>query len=100
MFNFVKKAEAQIILLQETHSIKQKAKVWTTEWGGQGFYSHGESNSKGVATFIKRNLNCRVCLESSDDNGRILILDLELDDNIYTIANIYAPNHDDPGFFI
>ena len=36
MFNYFHKKKFDIILLQETHSTKQVANYWKTEWGGGG----------------------------------------------------------------
>lgn len=35
----------------------------------------------------------------SDPNGRFIICDIEADSKSLTLANIYAPNEDDPNFF-
>ena len=37
------------VLLQETHSTSQCEKKWEDEWGQQILFSHGTSNSNGVA---------------------------------------------------
>ena len=41
-----------VIFLQETHSTRKCEKVWKTQFGGQIFYSHGESNACGCAIMI------------------------------------------------
>ena len=35
-----------------------------------------------------------------DDRGNMLILDIELEGKKFTLANIYGPNEDSPGFFL
>ena len=35
----------------------------------------------------------------SDPNGRYIICDIEIDQKCITLATLYAPNKDDPGFF-
>ena len=47
--------EFNIIFLQETHTTKITARKWRTIWGGRAFFSHGSSNSKGVAILIHKN---------------------------------------------
>ena len=37
---------------------------------------------------------------TSDINGHYVLLDLLLENKIFTLVNLYAPNHDDPDFFI
>ena len=38
-----------LIFLQETHSCKNNEKTWAEEFGWQLYFSHGKSNSCGVA---------------------------------------------------
>ena len=48
--------DADILLLQETHNATlNDEQTWTTEWGGQAFWSRGENRSRGVAILIKPN---------------------------------------------
>lgn len=80
------------MLLQETHSTKESAQLWETEWGGKVFFSHGTSNSKGVMTLVNPNLSFKVEQCISDKNGRFIILDSFIDETRFVIVNIYAPN--------
>ncbi len=47
----------------------------------------------------KKNLNYIVHDISTDDNGRILCMDIEFDGHRFILCNIYAPNDDQPEFF-
>ena len=38
--------------MQETFSKPEDEKIWTAEWGGKGFFSHGTEHSKGVTGLI------------------------------------------------
>ena len=40
---------ANIVCLQETHAVKKAHKFWKNEWGGQIYFSDGETNARGVA---------------------------------------------------
>ena len=88
-----------IICIQETHCSKELEELWSNEWGGCAFYSHGTNFSRGVCTLINRNFHCNVLNTYAEKDGRILILEVEKEEKKYTIANIYAPNKDSPGFF-
>ena len=45
------------IFLQETHSSVKDEKIWNDEFGGQLFFSHGKTNSCGVAiAFAGKNI--------------------------------------------
>ena len=43
------KGSKSFILLQETHSKKEDELMWKNEWGAQILFSHGTSQSRGVA---------------------------------------------------
>ncbi len=50
VFNYLRMKGADIILLQEVHSIENIEKIWQNEWGGKALFSHGTSNSTGVCS--------------------------------------------------
>lgn len=54
LFLFCKRSEADFIFLQETHSVEEDTKFWKTQWGNTVHYSHGSSNSAGVAIFLHK----------------------------------------------
>ncbi len=99
VFNYLRSKGADLILLQESHSTANVEKIWENEWGGKVFFSNGTSNSTGVCILIKKNLDYKVHGVKRDQNGRILCLDIELDDCRFSLCNLYAPNHDKPEFF-
>ncbi len=61
-------------MLQETHSTSTNEKKWKKEWGGQIIFSHGTSNSRGVATLFPTNLDFIILEQYNDENGRFLLL--------------------------
>ena len=46
IFNFICDKNPDLVLLQETHLVKAKEKLRRNEWGGDIFYSHGQSNAE------------------------------------------------------
>ena len=46
IFNFLKRANVDICLLQETHSCEKKNNVWCAEWGGKIVFSNGGTSSR------------------------------------------------------
>lgn len=82
---------ADIIFLQETHSTSHDQRIWLSEWGGEGRFSHGRSNSRGVATLFKRGHSFEIKKEISDQEGRFLLLQIKVREDIFTFLNIYAP---------
>ena len=87
------------MMLEETHSSEGVVKVWTAEWGGRIFFSHGLSNSQGVAILVGRNFAGCIVEETSDSDGRHISLRIEMADYSLVVTNIYAPNKDNPEFF-
>ena len=93
------KKELDIVCLQETHSKKKDSKRWKSEWGGRIFFSHGESNSRGVAILIRKNVQVKMKRSHIDESGRYLILEIEFESLSFIISSLYAPNEDKPSFF-
>ena len=50
VFQYFRDRNADIIIVQESHSTVKMEKMWRKEWGGSIFYSHSDSNSRGVCT--------------------------------------------------
>ena len=81
-----------IFMLQETHSSEEMEQMWRIEWNGAIYFSHGSTNSCGVATLISPGLDLNVKTLHKDNAGRLLALTVQIDDdNEYAVYNIYAP---------
>ena len=93
IFNFTKqKVNEGIILLQETHSSREKCDSWSKEFDGNCFFNHGTSNSKGVAILLTLDQDYKVLKYEHDGEGRLQMLSIELEDQKYLIVNVYNPN--------
>ncbi len=82
------------MLLQETHSTPGDEVLWKREWGGDVYFSHGSSKSKGVAILIPPNADVKLNFSHVDPEGRYIIADIEYFNVNYIIGNIYAPTQD------
>ena len=80
------------MFLQETHS--KKTNVLKNEWGIEIIMAHGSSNSCGVAIFVKKGVDCTIHSKILDPSGRYMKLKAEIEDKMYVLINIYAPNKD------
>jgi exonuclease III len=49
-----------------------------------------------VAIWIKKNVELKLIDEYKDNEGRLLLINVEINNAIYTIINIYAPNNMKP----
>lgn len=99
LFHIFRQKRYDIVMLQETHCTQTDVKIWTSQWGGDLYYSNGTNNSKGVITLIRKNLDYKLNKEISDTNGRQLILDISFNEQSLVICNICTPNEDVPDFF-
>ena len=80
------------MFLQETHSTFTDEKIWKNDFNVPVFYSHGTSQSCGVLFAFFGNLNFSVNKQVGDKNGRILILDVNIDEIRYVLVHIYNAN--------
>ena len=99
IFHYIHQKEFDIVLLQKTHSSKSTSKLWNSQFRGRIYFAHGSSNARGVCIAIRKKANVKIHREYKDDEGRILILDIEFDQFHFSLGNIYAPNLDDVEFF-
>ena len=94
VFHWLKRFYPGIILLQETHSTVSLETQWQREWGGTIKFCHGTRNSKGVAILFPQNMNIEINKVFTDADGRMIILDVNIEDKNVILGNIYAPTKD------
>ena len=87
-----RKTKSDIIFLQETHNTKNVERPWEREWGGRILFSHGASNTRGVAILFKNGLDISVDLVKADTKGRFLEVKRKIHNEKYSIVNVDAPN--------
>ena len=90
---------ADLLILQETHSSPEIEGIWTNEWGGKSIFAHGSSSARGVSVFMSKSIAPLVSNVHIGEDGRLVILDLKQEDNVISVCAIYAPNQDTPTFF-
>ena len=56
------------------------------------FFSHGTTNSCGVMIGFLGNKKINYNKIRTDNNGRIIVLEAEIDDEIFLLINLYNPN--------
>ena len=74
VFHHLHKKSYDVILLQETHWCKEVESRWITEWGGKIWFSHGESNARGVAIMFARDTPVQVHNVLRSHDGRYIVL--------------------------
>ena len=83
-----------LFFLHETHSSIQTEKMWRSEWGSKVLFSHGTSNSRGVAILFPNNIEYTIKKTISDTEGRFLIVEVEIEETVFILCNVYAPTKD------
>ena len=95
IFNYIKKhtSSKTIVFLQETHSTNRNENLWKFQWHGDMIFSHGTSGSRGVCVAFRYGLEYKLLSPKIvDDEGRFIILHIEIQGNPYVLTNYYGPN--------
>lgn len=91
LFLFCKRSEADIVMLQETHSTETEAKFWKSQWGNTIHYSHGSSHSAGVAILLHK-FKGEVLELIRSSEGRWILMVVKQGNATYVLGNIYGYN--------
>ena len=94
------KEKADILCVQESHSVKEDEHIWENEFKGTLKFAHGQTDSRGVFVAIKKNVNCEITQSIADSQGRYIIVQIKVGEEYFIIINLYAPNRDLPSFFL
>lgn len=92
IYRWLKAMKFDICLLQETYVTNDYIDIVNKGWHGQIFHSTSNStHSRGVSILIKNNLPYKVISKYTDKEGRMLLLNIEINGTEYTLCNVYAP---------
>jgi exonuclease III len=90
-------ARNKIIFIQETHTTPKTEKIWQNEWNNWNIiFSSADSSSRGVATFLPKNMDYEVTETMRCSHGRYVAITLIIDGNSFCLINCYAPSRDNP----
>ena len=70
-----------------------------SEWGLECYFSSFRSNARGVAILFNNNFDYKIRCVKGDDNGNLLVINMDIGDNNITLVNLYGPNTDLPRFY-
>ena len=96
--NYSKYKQCHIYCLQGTHTTKVTERIFRSQWN-ECLFSSGTSNSRGVAILFSKNLDFKIHDHVSDPDGNFLITDLSVEDNRFTLVNLYGPTKIPLSFF-
>ena len=83
-----------IFMLQETHSTVNTESDWKRQWDGQIVFSHGLSNSRGVAILFSKNIVPTISNIQRNCHRRFLLIDCNIANKRLIFVNLYAPTFD------
>ena len=92
VFQWTQHQKCNILFVQETHFIRENIDMIKKEYTGECYHCFGNSKSRGVSIFIKKEITHSLIDKFEDSEGRIILINIEIDDNILTLVNLYAPN--------
>ena len=97
-FNWLRNKQQSIIFLQEVHCTEAIIGTWRSEWGYKALFSCLSSSSAGVCILFNNNFKFDILKTFLDPSGRYIVCDIKADEKLFTLANIYVPNEDNPTF--
>ena len=75
--------------------LKLKKDIYNRNWDGIIVDSYSDSQfSRGVSVLFKKNLDIDIIDKHSSFDGRIIVLNLKINEKCFTFVNVYAPNDD------
>ena len=98
LFQYFRDNKADVVFLQEVHREDKLNSIWQTQWKNRILFANGQSNAKGVAIMLSKQLAPKVTEVIRDENGRFILCKLEQEESSFCLANIYAPNDQEPSF--
>ena len=79
--------------MQETHLTSKSQQGLRAQWRGDVTFSHGTSSAGGVCIAFRPNLEKKILSPPiCDENGRFIIVYVEIQGSPFVLINCYAPN--------
>ena len=100
VMKYLKNKNFDVYFLQDTHFEPSLENFIRSEWGYECFFNSYCSRSRGVAILFNNTFEFKVKNVMKDNSGNYIIMHVVIDQKDYLFVNIYAPNKDDPQFFI
>ena len=93
LFKWVEDKKIDIACLQETFCKQSFQNMFDNSCTGKVFHAFSDSShSRGVCIILRKSLNYTVLNQHKSIDGRRLLLNIDINGEIYTIVNLYAPN--------
>lgn len=99
VYSYLNSLKADILFLQETHTIKDTEYKLKPGWISQVYHAPFTTRARGVAILFRNTIPFLLKSKSIDPNGRFILISGHINSFPITLLNIYGPNSDDPTFF-
>ena len=95
---YVKRRGSQVVMLQETHLLREEGAAIQKRWRGRVYHTSYSAFSRGVLTCIRPGVPFPEHRVLIDDAGRYIIVCGKLHGRDVALINVYAPNTDQQMF--
>ena len=85
------KLNADIVFLQDTHTIPSDEGIWKMIWRGEILFSHLSTISAGLAICFSNNLEYTILDHKIILPGRILHATIKIQEQTVYLLNVYSP---------
>ena len=91
-FEIFKMNAYDVVALQETFiDDDETVSKAMKEWPGESYWCKGHDQNKGVAILLRERSRIKVTKESKDKAGRVIMIDVRVNDDELRIVNVYYP---------
>ena len=93
LFTWAEQQKIDVLCLQETFCTENKVKSFNDDWEGLVYHSVSDStHSRGVSILFRKGLEFKVLNNHKSDDGRKVMVNIEIENQIICIISAYAPN--------
>ena len=93
VFNWLHLNKFNISLLQETYCTSEFISKFKKGWDGNIYHCTSDSkHSRGVCVLFDKELDYTILNIHTDESGRLILINVRIEGNEYTIVNLYSPN--------
>jgi exonuclease III len=95
LFQWIQDNDIDIVFIQETYCTKVFESKFKFHWDGDVYSSFTDSrHSRGTCILISKRLRrgIKVINIENDKEGRLIMLNVEYNDTLYTLVNMYCPS--------
>lgn len=94
LFHWIEQKKIDIICLQETFCKETYCETFNSYFEGSIYHSFSDSShSRGVCIMFNKKLEYEFVNKHVSDDGRRILINVKVNNELYTIVNLYAPNN-------